>query len=357
MLTLPNINPNIFCDRYTRDVVSLCESAGYGVVIVETVGLGQSEIQVDQAVDVVALVMSPGGGDELQGVKKGIVEVADLVVVNKADGDLHNAALRTKAEYRLALQLCRPKTPGWKTPVLAVSAIAAASALTAADSMGSTTATDSAPFDTPYRAKRPKGGGRGGIDDLWAAVEDCHKHLRSTATVATTAAGDRRSQSSRDGIGRDASAGEETSILETRRRAQAQHWMMEELRHSLFKLVFGDHQDGPGSLEAQGDSTDSGSSLSLRDLARLETVALAANKTTPRSAAGRVMEAAVKRLSMQQLQQQQKQRDDATTAIENNHRFTIKQKEPQDTPPISSIASTAANNSMSAPNSDILFEK
>ena len=84
---------------YTNDVVGLCCTAGYPICIVETVGVGQSEIAVDQVVDMLILVVPPGGGDELQGVKKGIVEVADLVIVNKADGGFLEQAKRTRGDY------------------------------------------------------------------------------------------------------------------------------------------------------------------------------------------------------------------------------------------------------------------
>ena len=90
---------------YTDDVVTCCHAAGYSLVLVETVGLGQSEIEVAQSVDMVLLLLPPGGGDDLQGVKKGIVEIADLMVVTKADGHLLPAARQTAADYRGALRL------------------------------------------------------------------------------------------------------------------------------------------------------------------------------------------------------------------------------------------------------------
>ena len=73
--------------QHTNDIVLLCEAGGFNVVLIESVGLGQSETVIDEAVDIVLLLVPPGGGDELQGSKKGIVEVADLIVVNKADGN------------------------------------------------------------------------------------------------------------------------------------------------------------------------------------------------------------------------------------------------------------------------------
>jgi LAO/AO transport system kinase len=93
--------------RRTREAIVLCEAAGFDVVLIETVGVGQSEIMVAEMTDVFCLLLAPGGGDELQGVKRGIMEIADLVVVNKADGDLLPAAQRTRADYAGALHLLR----------------------------------------------------------------------------------------------------------------------------------------------------------------------------------------------------------------------------------------------------------
>lgn len=93
--------------RRTREAIRLCEAAGFDVVIVETVGVGQSETMVADMTDVFALLVGPGGGDELQGVKRGVMELADLVIVNKADGDLAPAAARTAADYAGALRLLR----------------------------------------------------------------------------------------------------------------------------------------------------------------------------------------------------------------------------------------------------------
>ena len=110
--------------RRTREAGLLCEAAGFDVVLIETVGVGQSETAVADMVDLFMLLLLPGGGDELQGIKKGIVELADLVVVNKADGDLVMAARLAVAEYQHALALLRPATGDWKTPVLSCSAVA-----------------------------------------------------------------------------------------------------------------------------------------------------------------------------------------------------------------------------------------
>jgi LAO/AO transport system kinase len=105
----------------TGEALLLCEAAGFDVVLVETVGVGQSEVAVVDLVDTFVLLVSPGGGDELQGVKRGIMELADLVVITKADGDLLAAANRSVADHRHAVHLLRRRLPDWETRVLAVS--------------------------------------------------------------------------------------------------------------------------------------------------------------------------------------------------------------------------------------------
>ncbi len=102
--------------RRTREAMLVCEAAGFDVVIVETIGVGQSEVAVADMVDLFVLLVAPGGGDELQGIKRGIMELADLVVVNKADGDLAAAAGRTAADYANALHLLRPQVDGVDRP-------------------------------------------------------------------------------------------------------------------------------------------------------------------------------------------------------------------------------------------------
>jgi len=109
--------------RRTREAGLACEAAGFDVVIVETVGVGQSETAVADMVDLFILLLPPAGGDELQGLKKGIVELADVILVNKADGDLLPAANRAVAEYQAAVHMLRPVTAGWMSPVLKVSAL------------------------------------------------------------------------------------------------------------------------------------------------------------------------------------------------------------------------------------------
>ncbi|MCU1456848.1 MAG: methylmalonyl Co-A mutase-associated GTPase MeaB [Actinomycetia bacterium] len=109
--------------RRTREAMLVCEAAGFDVVLVETVGVGQSEVAVAGMVDLFLLLLAPGAGDDLQGVKRGIVELADLVVVNKADGALADLARRTAGDYGNALHLLRPRTDGWSARVLSCSAL------------------------------------------------------------------------------------------------------------------------------------------------------------------------------------------------------------------------------------------
>lgn len=105
----------------TRETMLLCEAAGFDVVVVETVGVGQSEVTVADMVDLFVLLMLPGAGDELQGIKKGILEVADLIAINKADGDGASRARLAAAEMRAALNIVGPRSPVWTPPVLAIS--------------------------------------------------------------------------------------------------------------------------------------------------------------------------------------------------------------------------------------------
>lgn len=127
--------------RKTRETMLLCEAAGFDVVIVESVGVGQSEGELAELVDCLALLLVPGTGDELQGIKRGIMELADLIVVNKADGDRIPAAKRARGDFRHALRMLPPSTPGWETPVLIASAVE-----------------------------------KTGLDEVWQAVED-HRRL------------------------------------------------------------------------------------------------------------------------------------------------------------------------------------
>jgi len=109
--------------RRTREAMLVCEAAGYDVVLVETVGVGQSEYAVASMVDFFLVLMLAGAGDELQGMKKGILELADGLAINKVDGDNVARAQRAAAELHNALRLFRPRSPHWETPVLQVSAL------------------------------------------------------------------------------------------------------------------------------------------------------------------------------------------------------------------------------------------
>lgn len=105
----------------THETILLCEAAGYDVIIVETVGVGQSEIVVDSMVDFILLLMLPGSGDELQGIKRGIMEIADTVAVTKADGERSGIAQISKADFEAALRMLPEKHAGWSRRVLLTS--------------------------------------------------------------------------------------------------------------------------------------------------------------------------------------------------------------------------------------------
>ncbi len=107
----------------TRESLLLCEAAGYDIVLVETVGVGQSEVAVANMVDCFVVLMAPGTGDELQGIKRGILELADIIAVNKADGDMIPHAQRAASEYRMALHILPPASPHWQVPVLTLSGL------------------------------------------------------------------------------------------------------------------------------------------------------------------------------------------------------------------------------------------
>jgi len=109
--------------RRTREAILVCEAAGFDTVLVETVGAGQAETTVAEMVDMFVLVLPPAAGDELQGLKRGIIELADLILVNKADGALLEHAKRSAAEYSNAMHLIRPAHPEWQVTVRAVSAL------------------------------------------------------------------------------------------------------------------------------------------------------------------------------------------------------------------------------------------
>ncbi|MFV0258986.1 MAG: methylmalonyl Co-A mutase-associated GTPase MeaB [Acidimicrobiales bacterium] len=135
--------------RRTRDAMLLCEAAGFDVIIIETMGVGQAETAVADISDVFVLLVAPGGGDDLQGIKRGVMELADVVAVNKCDGAQADQARHTAADYRHALGLVRPKWPGIEPAVLTCSARTGA-----------------------------------GLDELWQAISSFHHRLGADGRLA-----------------------------------------------------------------------------------------------------------------------------------------------------------------------------
>jgi LAO/AO transport system kinase len=135
---------------HTRDAMLLCEAAGFTVILVETVGVGQSEAAVADMTDTFVLLVAPGGGDELQGVKRGVLELVDVLLVNKADGEHLAEAERTRADYERGSGMFLRPLPGWTVPVLLVSA----------------------------RDRR-------GIDEAWRSVEAHRAALEASGALAT----------------------------------------------------------------------------------------------------------------------------------------------------------------------------
>ncbi len=109
--------------RKTRETIALCEAAGFDVIIVETVGVGQSETVVANMVDFFLVLMLPGAGDELQGIKKGVLEIADMIAVNKSDGENKARAMAASGEYRAALHILSPQSALWSPPVVMCSGL------------------------------------------------------------------------------------------------------------------------------------------------------------------------------------------------------------------------------------------
>ena len=109
--------------RKSRETILVCEAAGYDVILIETVGVGQSEVSVRSMVDFFLLVLIAGAGDELQGIKRGVIELADALVVNKADGQNKSKALLAQSEYSRAVKYIKPATMGWETKVYTCSAL------------------------------------------------------------------------------------------------------------------------------------------------------------------------------------------------------------------------------------------
>jgi LAO/AO transport system kinase len=175
--------------RRTREVIAVCEAAGFDVVIVETVGVGQSETMVAGMTDVFMLLLAPAGGDELQGVKRGIMEAADIILVNKADGDLAAQAMRTRADYAGALHLMRRRAqdPEGYPCAMTVSAVTGA-----------------------------------GLAEAWSAVERLAGWRRESGVWAST------------------------------RAEQARHWFHEELRAEILARIAADAGMRARMAEAEG---------------------------------------------------------------------------------------------------------
>ncbi len=110
-------------NRSTRESIAIIEAAGFNITIVETVGVGQSQTEVFDMIDIFIVLLSPGAGDQLQGIKRGIIEVADILVVNKSDGDLKSSSRNTVLDYKNALKLLKPRIKDWSVPVIACSSL------------------------------------------------------------------------------------------------------------------------------------------------------------------------------------------------------------------------------------------
>jgi LAO/AO transport system kinase len=196
--------------RRTREAVALCEAAGFDVVLIETVGVGQSETVVAELSDLFILLLAPAGGDELQGVKRGIMEMADIILVNKADGDLKAAAMRTCADYAGALRLLRrrPQDPDGFPKAMTVSALELA-----------------------------------GLETAWAEMQNLRDWRQSHGHWAT------------------------------RRATQARHWFEDEVRQGLLRALTEQPKTraamvAMGAAVARGEMTpDSAAAEMLRNLA------------------------------------------------------------------------------------------
>lgn len=180
--------------RRTRDAVALCEAAGFDIVLIETVGVGQSETIVAEMSDIFVLLIAPAGGDELQGVKRGIMESADLILVNKADGDLKAVATRTVADYAGALRLLRKREgdPEGYPKAMPVSAVEGT-----------------------------------GLADAWDAISELAAYRR------------------------------EAGFWAKRRAAQARHWFEDEVRQGLLRRLQRD-PDAEAAMEKLGREVSDG---------------------------------------------------------------------------------------------------
>jgi LAO/AO transport system kinase len=152
--------------RATRESIIVCEAAGFDVVLVETVGVGQSETLVAKMVDFFLVLMIPGAGDELQGIKKGVLELADMIAVNKADGDNEARARIAARDYSSALRLMQPTSPSWTPPVVTCSGLHDVGLDTLWDQIELHRAKLSASGELEERRRAQQ------VEWMWAAVDD-----------------------------------------------------------------------------------------------------------------------------------------------------------------------------------------
>ena len=164
----------------TRETMLLCEAAGYDVILVETVGVGQSETAVADMTDFFLVLMLPGAGDELQGIKKGVVELADMIAVNKADGDNLKRAKAAAAEYRAALHILKSPSPHWSPPVLTYSALTGDGVAALWKTVGEYREKMTAAGEIESRRRQQQ------VKWMWAMLEDrLHERLRSDPSLKT----------------------------------------------------------------------------------------------------------------------------------------------------------------------------
>ncbi len=169
--------------RATREAILVCEAAGYDIILVETVGVGQSEITVSEMVDFFLVLMIAGGGDELQGIKKGVLEIADMIAITKADGENVTRAKITATDYQHAMRIVTPMNPMWTPPVVTVSAMEnrGLDVLWEKIQQYKKAVQEAGAFETKRRAQQ--------IRWMWSMIEDrLMTHLRADERLRTLVA-------------------------------------------------------------------------------------------------------------------------------------------------------------------------